>query len=165
MLNGVRILDLSRVIAGPYCTRILADLGAEVIKVESPKGDAFRSTVSKNHGFSSLFTQFNAGKKSICIDPKKAEGIQLLHRLAAECDVFIENFRAGLVASIGARYEDINASNPSIVYCSISGFGQHGSDAGKPAYTDIIQALSGLDHAASQMFGNEMAPHPGFPHL
>ncbi|MFT4714147.1 MAG: crotonobetainyl-CoA:carnitine CoA-transferase CaiB-like acyl-CoA transferase [Candidatus Azotimanducaceae bacterium] len=77
--------------------------------------------------------------------------------------MFIENFRAGLVASIGAGYEDIKASNPSIVYCSISGFGQHGSDAGKPAYTDIIQALSGLDHAASQMFGNETGVPPGFP--
>lgn len=163
MLKGVRILDLSRVIAGPYCTRILADLGAEVIKVESPKGDAFRTAVPQKHDFSSLFTQFNAGKKSLCIDLRKEAGIQLLHRLAAQCDVFIENFRAGLAASIGAGYDDIKASNPSIVYCSISGFGQHGSDAGKPAYTDIIQALSGLDHASSQMFGNDTGSPPGFP--
>ena len=94
---------------------------------------------------------------------RKSEGIQLLYQLAAECDVFIENFRAGLATSIGAGYKDIKAINPSIVYCSISGFGQSGPDAGKPAYTDIIQAMSGLDHAASQMFGNSTGTPPGFP--
>jgi len=163
MLKGVKVLDLSRVIAGPYCSRILSDLGAEVIKVESPGGDAFRSAVPQKQGFSSLFTQYNVGKKSVCIDLRKDEGVQLLHRLAAECDVFLENFRAGLAASIGAGYEDIKAVNPSIIYCSISGFGQDSPDAGKPAYTDIIQAMSGLDHAASQMFGNDSGTPPGFP--
>ncbi len=163
ILNGVRILDLSRVISGPFCSRILGDLGAEVIKVESPGGDAFRAASPQWGGFSAPFAQFNAGKKSVCIDLRTKQGVDLVHRLAEHCDVFLENFRAGLAADIGIGHAQICEINPSIVYCSISGFGQHGPDAGRPAYTDVIQAMSGLDDAASKMFGNNAGVPPGFP--
>lgn len=163
MLQGVRVLDLSRVIAGPFCSRMLSDLGAEVIKIESADGDAFRRSVPQKGGFSAPFTQFNAGKKSVCINLRSAEGIALTGSLAKRCDVFLENFRAGLVGSMGLGYDDIVKLNPGIIYCSISGFGQDGPDAGRPAYTDIIQALSGLDYAAQNMHGNRSAEPPGFP--
>ncbi|MGE3460397.1 MAG: CaiB/BaiF CoA transferase family protein [Pseudomonadales bacterium] len=163
MLEGVRILDLSRVIAGSFCSRMLGDLGAEVIKVEPPTGDAFRRGEPQKHGFSALFSQFNVGKKSVCINLRDPGGIALVHELAATADVFLENFRAGLAAEIGIDHAAIRQTNPGIVYCSVSGFGQHGDGAGRPAYTDIIQALSGLDYAASQMFGNASGAPPGFP--
>lgn len=163
MLHDVRVLDLSRVISGPFCSRMLGDLGAEIIKVESPNGDQLRASIPRKGDFSSSFTQFNAGKKSVCIDYRTERGVELIKQLAARCDVFLENFRAGLLDSIGLGYADINAINPSIVYCSISGFGQDGPDAGRTAYTDIIQALSGLDYAAQTMIENETGAPPGFP--
>jgi len=163
MLQGVRVLDLSRVIAGPFCSRMLGDLGAEIIKIETPAGDAFRQASPQKGGFSAPFTQFNAGKKSVCINLRSVEGIALVGTLAKKCDVFLENFRAGLAGRIGLGYDDIVQQNSSIVYCSISGFGQHGPDAGRPAYTDIIQALSGLDYASQNMYGNDSAEPPGFP--
>ncbi len=163
MLQGVRVLDLSRVIAGPFCSRMLGDLGAEIIKVETPAGEATRRATPARGNFSSLFAQYNAGKKSVCIDLRSGEGVALVTELAARCDVFLENFRAGLASEIGLGYETIREANPGIVYCSISGFGQQGPDAGRPAYTDIIQALAGLDYAAQNMYGNETQSPPGYP--
>jgi len=142
---------------------MLGDLGAEIIKVESPNGDQLRASVPRKGDFSSSFTQFNAGKKSVCIDYRTERGVELVKQLAARSDVFLENFRAGLLASIGLGYDDIKAINPAIVYCSISGFGQDGPGAGRTAYTDIIQALSGLDYAAQKMMDNETGSPPGFP--
>ncbi|MDA1075470.1 MAG: CoA transferase [Proteobacteria bacterium] len=163
MLQGVRVLDLSRVISGPFCSRMLGDLGAEVIKVETPSGEPTRKATPSRGGFSSLFAQYNAGKKSVCIDLREADGIALVCELAAQSDVFLENFRAGLASEIGVGYATISQANPGIIYCSISGFGQQGEDAGRPAYTDIIQALAGLDYASQNMYGNEtQAPH-GYP--
>jgi CoA:oxalate CoA-transferase len=163
MLQGVRVLDLSRVIAGPFCSRMLGDLGAEIIKVESPGGEATRAATPSRGGFSSLFSQYNAGKKSLCVDLRDSTGVTLIRQLAAHCDVFLENFRAGLAEEIGLGYDALREVNPAIVYCSISGFGQHGPDAGRPAYTDIIQALSGLDYAAQNMYGNTSEAPPGYP--
>ncbi len=157
------MLDLSRVISGPFCSRMLGDLGAEIIKIESPRGDQLRSTIPRKGKFSASFTQFNAGKKSLCIDYRTERGVELIRQLAGQCDVFLENFRAGLINDIGLGYEEIHAVNPDIVYCSISGFGQEGQHAKRPAYTDIIQALSGLDYAAQKMFGNETDSPPGYP--
>ena len=163
MLQGVRVLDLSRVISGPFCSRMLGDLGAEVFKVETPSGEAIRQALPSIGEFSSLFTQYNAGKRSVCIDLRSTEGKQLVLELAQRCDVFLENFRAGVVSEMGLGYQALSEANPSIVYCSISGFGQEGPDAGRPAYTDIIQAQSGLDYAASNMYGNEPRTPPGAP--
>ena len=163
MLQGVRVLDLSRVISGPFCSRMLGDLGAEVIKVETLSGEVTRHGLPSMGEFSSLFTQYNAGKRSLCIDLRSDEGKQLVLELAQHCDVFLENFRAGLVTDMGLGYEVVSQANQSIVYCSISGFGQQGPDAGRPAYTDIIQAESGLDYAALKMYENEQRTPPGVP--
>jgi len=163
ILKDIKVLDLSRVISGPFCSRMLSDLGAEVIKVESPKGDQLRSAPPMKGEFSAAFTQFNSGKKSLCVDYRTKRGVELIKQLTGECDVFLENFRAGLLASIGLGYDEIKSINPGIVYCSISGFGQEGPDAGRSAYTDIIQALSGLDYAAQKMQGNEADRPPGYP--
>jgi CoA:oxalate CoA-transferase len=162
-LQDIKVLDLSRVISGPFCSRMLGDLGADVIKVESPKGDLLRSALPMKDQFSAAFTQFNSGKKSVCIDFRTTRGIELIKQLAGKCDVFLENFRAGMLSSIGLGYDEIKSINPGIVYCSISGFGQEGPDAGRPAYTDIIQALSGLDYAAQKMQGNATDTPPGYP--
>lgn len=163
MLQGVRVLDLSRVISGPFCSRMLGDLGAEVIKVESPSGETTRQASPSIGEFSSLFTQYNSGKHSLCIDLRSAEGKRLVLELVAHCDIFLENFRAGLAAEMGFGYDVVSEVNPGIVYCSISGFGQQGSGAGRPAYTDIIQAESGFDYAARNMYGNESRTPPGAP--
>lgn len=163
MLDSVRVLDLSRVIAGPFCSRMLSDLGAEVIKVESPAGEATRQAAPAKGGFSSLFAQYNAGKYSVSINLRDPRGIDLVLELAAESDVFLENFRAGLIDEMGLGYARVRESAPSIVYCSISGFGQQGRDAGRPAYTDIIQAESGFDYAAQKMYGNDAGSPPGAP--
>ena len=163
ILQNIRVLDLSRVISGPFCSRMLGDLGAEVIKVESPNGDLLRSAQPAKGEFSAAFTQFNSGKKSLCVDYRTKRGVELIKQLATVCDVFLENFRAGLLVDMGLGYDDIKSVNPGIVYCSISGFGQEGPNAGRPAYTDIIQALSGLDYAAQKMQGNETDRPPGYP--
>ena len=163
LLDGLRVLDLSRVISGPFCTRMLADLGAEVIKIESPRGDRLRTSPPRRGPYSSAFTQFNAGKKSLCIDLRHDEGRDLVKSLVAKADVFVENFRAGRLAEIGLGYDVLRELNPVIVCCSISGFGQSGEDAGRPAYTDIIQALAGLDHAAANIPEYEGDSPPGVP--
>ena len=163
ILQDIRVLDLSRVISGPFCSRMLGDLGAEIIKIESPRGDQLRNTIPMKGQFSASFTQFNAGKKSLCIDYRTERGVELVKQLAGKCDVFLENFRAGLLAETGLGYDEIKAVKPDIVYCSISGFGQAGPNAGRPAYTDIIHALSGFDYAAQKMFGNETDSPPGYP--
>lgn len=163
MLNKIRVLDFSRVLSGPFCTRMLADLGAEIIKVESLNGDPMRNSPPFKGRFSSYFTQFNLGKKSVCIKYRHEKGAGLIKRLAVECDVILENFRPGLLAEIGLGYEDLRKVNPALIYCSISGFGQEGPDSRRPAYTDIIQAVSGLDYAAGNMYGAGEQGPPGFP--
>jgi CoA:oxalate CoA-transferase len=162
MLQGIRVLDFSRVLSGPFCTRILSDLGAEIIKVESLSGDPMRGSWPAKGEFSSFFTQFNAGKKSISINLKDPQGIELVKTLAAKCDVLIENYRPGLMREIGLGYDTMQELKPDLIYCSISGFGQTGSESSRLAYTDIVQAFSGLDYAAGNMYGSNGNP-PGFP--
>lgn len=162
-LGGLRVLDLSRVISGPFCTRMLADLGAEVIKIESPRGDRLRTSPPRRGPHSSAFTQFNAGKKSLCVDLRGNEGRDLVKQLVPHVDVLVENFRAGRLSEMGLGYDVLRELNPGLVCCSISGFGQTGEDAGRPAYTDIIQALAGLDHAAANIPEYEGEGPPGVP--
>jgi len=148
VLAGVKVLDFTSFVAGPYCTRLLADLGADVVKLESPEGDGMRGSPPRRNGVSALFTQLNAGKRSIAVDLKQPAGLALALELAAAADVVVENYRPGVMARLGLGYETIRARNPAIVYCSISGYGQKGPDAAKPAYAPIVHAASGLDLVA-----------------
>ena len=144
LLGHIRVLDLSLFLSGPYGSQILADMGAEVIKVEPSGGDMTRQ-LPPNFiaGDSAYFHSINRNKKSIVINYKKPDGLALLKKLAAECDVLLENQKPGGLAEHGITYETISAVNPRIVYCSISGFGQDGPEAQRPAYDMVIQALSG----------------------
>jgi crotonobetainyl-CoA:carnitine CoA-transferase CaiB-like acyl-CoA transferase len=143
-LDGVRVIDLSMFLAGPYCTQQLADLGAEVIKLEPRQGDSTRLLPPHFHqGESLYFLSTNRSKKDISIDLQQAEGREILYRLVATADVVVDNFRPGIMAKLGADYETLARINPRIVCCSISGFGQDGPYASRPAYDMIVQALSG----------------------
>jgi CoA:oxalate CoA-transferase len=145
-LEGVRVLDLSRVVAGPVAGRILSDLGADVVKVEPPEGDITRIWGEERHGVSGFFQQQNAGKRNISIDLRKPAGVQLVIDLAAQADMVIENFRGGVMDRMGIGWEVLSAANPKLVMCSISGFGQTGPEAHRQAYASVIQAESGLVH-------------------
>ena len=125
-LDGVRVLDFTRVLSGPHATRMLCDLGADVIKVEPPEGDITRTVNPRVNGLATYFVQQNAGKRNISLDTRKPESVELLLRLAAFCDVVVENFRPGVLDRIGLGYDVLSAHNPGIVYASISGYGTTG---------------------------------------
>jgi crotonobetainyl-CoA:carnitine CoA-transferase CaiB-like acyl-CoA transferase len=144
-LKGVRVLDLSRVLAGPFCSMTLSDLGAEVIKIEIPgQGDDTRSYPPFINGVSSYFMSLNRGKKSVTLNLKEKEGVKALHKIAEKCDVVLENFRPGVTKRLGVDYEALRKVNEKIIYCSISSFGQTGPYAQWPGYDLIIQGMSGL---------------------
>ncbi|HAK63050.1 MAG TPA: carnitine dehydratase [Alphaproteobacteria bacterium] len=146
-LDGVRVIDFTGVIAGPYCTRLMADLGAEVIKVEPPIGDLLRMTFPRRKGRSTYFGQLNAGKKSICLDLKDPRAVELVLKLAEKSDVAVQNFRPGVMRGFGLGYEHMKARNPKIIYCNMSGFGQEGPSKDWAAFAPIIHAAAGLDMA------------------
>ena len=143
-LDGIRILDFSRILAGPFCTALLADLGAEVIKVEPPSGDDQRLMGAFRQGVSISFELINRNKRSLCLNLKHDEGRAIARALARHCDVIVENFRPGVTRKLGIAYEDLQAIQPNLIYCSISGFGQDGPFAAHPSYDVIAQAMSGL---------------------
>ncbi len=143
-LAGIKVLDLSRVLAGPYCTALLADLGAEIIKLEPPAGDDYRHIGPFKDGESALFALNNRGKKSIVLDLKNPADLKLAQELAARVDVVVENFRPGVAARLGLGAETLREANPRLIYCSISGFGQDGPFKDLPAYDLVVQAMSGL---------------------
>lgn len=143
-LTGIKVLDLSRVLAGPYCTALLADLGAEVIKLEPPQGDDYRHIGPFKEGESALFTLNNRGKQSVVLDLKNPEHVALAQNIADRVDVVVENFRPGVAARLGLGAETLRARNPRLIYCSISGFGQEGPFKDLPAYDLVVQAMSGL---------------------
>jgi crotonobetainyl-CoA:carnitine CoA-transferase CaiB-like acyl-CoA transferase len=143
-LSGIRVLDLTRVLAGPFCTLILSDLGAEVIKLEDPNAPDYTRTIPPHAGeMSHYFLAANRGKRAISLDLKTDEGRRVGAALAKQCDVVVENFRPGVLKRLGLDYETLSAERPGIVVCSVSGFGQHGSHAGKAAVDVVVQALSG----------------------
>ena len=146
-LSGLRVLDFTTTIAGPHCTRLLADLGAEVIKIEAPEGDMMRSRPPLRHGASSSFGQLNAGKKSVVLDLKHATGATVARRLAAGADILVENYRPGVMRRLGLDYPALGKLNPRLIYCSISGYGQTGPSADLPAYAPVMHASSGFDLA------------------
>jgi len=144
MLDGIRVLDLSRVIAGPYCAAFLADLGADVVKVERPPlGDDLRVLRGKN-GMSASFAAINRNKRGIALDLQHPEGAKIAFELARGADVVVENFLPGVAARLGLGYETVSAVNPSVVYVSVTGFGQTGPHARRPGYNTIAQGMSGL---------------------
>lgn len=144
-LSGVRILDITTVLMGPYATQILGDMGADVIKVEPPGGDSVRITgIARNEGMASIFLHVNRSKRSIVLDLKQAEGREAVLRLAATADVLVYNVRPQAMARLGLDYEVIAAVNPKILYVGVYGYGQKGPYAAKPAYDDLIQGASGI---------------------
>jgi CoA:oxalate CoA-transferase len=143
-LSGVRVLDFTRVLAGPYCTALLADLGADVIKVESPAGDDYRHIGPFVDGESALFLAVNRGKRSIVLDLALPRDVSVAHALARRSDVVVENFRPGVADKLGIGWQALSARNPALIYASISGFGQTGPLSERPAYDIIVQALSGI---------------------
>jgi len=157
-LGRVRVLDFTTTIAGPHCTRLLADLGAEVIKIEAPEGDMMRTRPPLRNGASTSFGQLNAGKKSIALDLKTPQAVEAVRRLVATSDVVVENFRPGVMNRFGLDYEALAAVKPDLVYCAISGYGQNGPSSQLPAYAPVIHAASGYDLAHMAYQGEERRP-------
>ena len=144
-LENVKVVDLTRTLAGPFCTMMLGDMGADVVKIEEPeRGDETRSWTPFWNGESTQFVSFNRNKRSLSLNLREKEGLDIVRALAADADVMIESFRAGALERMGLGYADICRINPGIVYCSISGYGRTGPMAEKPGYDLIIQAYSGL---------------------
>lgn len=160
-LAGIRVLDLTRIVSGPYCTRLLADCGAEVIKVEPLGGEHMRQKQPLRGEASTYFGHLNAGKKAVAIDLRDPADVARIRRLARTCDIAVENFRPGVVAELGLDYPSLTVERPDIVYCSISGFGQDGPRADGPAYAPILHALSGHDLAAQSYDGRADPPRGG----
>jgi crotonobetainyl-CoA:carnitine CoA-transferase CaiB-like acyl-CoA transferase len=157
-LDGLRVLDFTTTIAGPHCTRLLADLGAEVIKIEPAEGDMMRTRPPLRNGASTSFGQLNAGKKSIVLDLKAPQAVEAVHRLLATADAVVENFRPGVMRRFGLDYEALAPIKPELIYCAISGYGQTGPSSQLPAYAPVIHAASGYDLAHMAYQGEQRRP-------
>jgi CoA:oxalate CoA-transferase len=145
--QGLRVLDFSTTIAGPHCARMLADMGAEVIKIETPEGETMRTRPPLRNNFSTVFGQLNVGKKSLVLDLKSPDAIEVIRRLVAGTDIVVENFRPGVMRRLKLDHGSLRELNPKLIYCSISGYGQTGPSAELPAYAPVIHAASGYDMA------------------
>ena len=143
-LDGIRVLDVTQVMAGPYCAMLLCDMGADVIKVESPAGDSSRRMAGAQGSDSAAFNAVNRGKRGIVIDLKAATGQAVLRRLAAGADILVENYRPGVMTRFGLGYDSLAGMNPRLIYASISGYGQTGPSAGKGGFDLVAQGISGL---------------------
>jgi crotonobetainyl-CoA:carnitine CoA-transferase CaiB-like acyl-CoA transferase len=153
-LSGVRVVDLTSMVMGPYCTQMMADMGADVIKIESPAGDNTRYiSVGPERGMSGVFVNVNRGKRSVVLDLRTDGGAAALRALTARGDVFIHSMRAKAIGALGFGYKDVAAINPSIVYTNCYGYGRRGPDANLAAYDDTIQAECGLPFAQEQLTG------------
>lgn len=159
-LAGIRVLDLTRVLAGPHCGRMLHDLGAEVIKVEPPDGDLTRFSSPKVGSMATYFMQQNAGKKCVSIDLSTDEGADLFRRLVAISDVVIENYRAGVMKRLGLGWSTLRTINPRLVYASISGYGANGPWVDRRAYASVIGAESGMTRMQGESRGGSFANDP-----
>jgi crotonobetainyl-CoA:carnitine CoA-transferase CaiB-like acyl-CoA transferase len=146
-LQGIRVLDFSTTIAGPHCTRMLSDMGAEVIKIETAEGETMRTRPPVRDDCSSVYGGYNVGKKSVVLDLKSARGIEAVKKLVAKVDILVENFRPGVMRRLKFDHETLRRLNPKLIYCSISGYGQTGPSAELPAYAPVIHAASGYDMA------------------
>src|SRR5436190_2532171 len=156
-LQDIRVLDLSRVLAGPYCTMMLGDLGADVIKVESPEGDDTRRWGPPYQGSeSAYYLCCNRNKRSVVLDLSTPDGRDLVRRLAMQSHVLVENFRVGKMEGWGLGYEELSAGNPGLVYCSISGYGRTGPDAALPGYDFVMQGVGGIMSITGEADGPPM---------
>ena len=164
-LDGIKILDLTRILAGPFCTQTLGDLGAEIIKVERPGGGDdtrrfgppfLKDDEGKDTIESAYFMGANRNKKSVAIDISKLEGQALIKKIAAKADVLVENFKLGNLARYGLGYDDLKEINPGLIYCSITGFGQTGPYAERPGYDPLIQAMGGIMSVTGDPDGEPM---------
>jgi crotonobetainyl-CoA:carnitine CoA-transferase CaiB-like acyl-CoA transferase len=157
-LAGIRVLDLSRVVSGPLCGRLLADLGADVVKIEPPEGDTTRGVPPFVSGVSAYYAQMNAGKRNISIDLKAPGAPELVARLARTADVLIENFRPGVLARFGLDAPALRAANPRLVYCSVTGWGQDGPWRDRRAYAPLVHADIGTLELAARLRGRRPEP-------
>jgi len=156
-LEGIKVVDLTRTLAGPFCTMMMGDMGAEIVKIEEPNlGDETRSWTPFWNGESTQFLSFNRNKRSLSLNLKEKEGIDIVLGLAAEADVMVESFRAGALDRMGLSYDAVAAINPDIIYCSISGYGRTGPMADLPGYDLIIQAYSGLMNLTGEPDGRPL---------
>jgi crotonobetainyl-CoA:carnitine CoA-transferase CaiB-like acyl-CoA transferase len=154
-LEGVKVVDFARVLAGPLCGRTLQDLGAHVTKIEPPRGDVSRLAAPINpNGVTGYYAQQNAGKRALSIDLNKAEAKEIAWKLVEEADILVENFRPGTLAAFGFDYESVAKRNPRLIYVSISGYGQGGPWRGRMAYAPTVQAESGFTHHTLRHFGD-----------
>ena len=144
VLEGIKVIDMGQVLAAPLCTSILADMGADVVKVESPTGDIARDNLPKRDGYSMFFANFNRSKRGITLNLKSPEGKAVLTKMIERADVIVENFRPGAIKKLGFGYEDCAKINPRIVFASISGFGQEGPYSTRAGFDPIAQAMSGM---------------------
>ncbi len=163
-LTGIRVLDLTRVLAGPWATQMLADFGAEVIKIEKPGegddtrgwGPPFVKNADGSTGDAAYFQSANRGKQSVCIDMATAEGAELVKALAAKSDILVENFKVGGLKKYGLDYESLKSANPRLIYCSITGFGQTGPYANRAGYDFMIQGMTGVMSITGEPNGEPM---------
>ena len=152
--EGLKILDLSRTLAGPFATMILADLGADVIKIEARDGDDTRRLPPKWHGDSAAFIAMNRSKRSVVLDLKSDHGREAVLKLTERCDVIVESFRPGVMERLGLGFDDLRNRNPRLIYCSVSAFGRGPLGRDMPGYDALLQAFSGIMKATG---------HPGEP--
>lgn len=143
-LKGLKVIDMGQMVAAPYCTSIMADMGADVIKVESPSGDIARNALPKKDGVSTYFINFNRSKRGIVLNLKTEAGKDVLRRLIRQADVLVENFRPGVMERLGFPFEEVSKLNPRLIYAAISGFGQTGEYANRACFDPIAQAISGM---------------------
>lgn len=159
-LEGVRVLDFTRVLSGPHATRMLADLGADVIKVEPPAGDLTRFTNPRVNSLSTYFIQQNTGKQNISLDMAKSAAVDLLRRLGQHCDVIMENFRPGVMKRLGLDYETLATTHPRLIYASITGYGSTGPWMDRRAYAPVINAESGMTKHQGDVRGGQYSNDP-----
>ena len=159
-LDGIRVLDFTRVLSGPHCTRMLSDLGAQVIKVEPPEGDLTRFAYPRVGSMSTYFAQQNIGKLNISLDLKKPEAIDIIKDLIAHCDVLVENYRGGVMDKLGLGYEVLSAINPRLIYASISGYGNSGPWSHRRAYATVVNAETGLTGLQARARGDNATNDP-----
>jgi CoA:oxalate CoA-transferase len=155
-LESIRVLDFSRVVAGPFAGRLLADLGADVVKIEPPEGDGTRAHGHKVHGISGFFNQQNAGKRNISLNLREKRAVALALELVAVADIVIENYRPGVMKRLGIDYAVLTKVNPKLIMLSISGFGQSGPESHRPSYAPVVHAELGLMHRMAER--NDTAP-------
>lgn len=156
-LDGLRVIDFTRVLAGPHCTKAIRDLGAQVIKIEPPSGDLGRVSLPHIGDMGLYYVQQNAGKRNLCLDLNWAEAREIVVNLCRNADVIVENFRPGTLKRFGLAYEDVRAFNPKVVYASLSGYGQETSWKNRPAFAPTVQAETGHTAIVKEHFGDALS--------